>query len=94
MNNSWDPSYLSNAIIMQAAIDYLKVKALSHLTGKPLESFRYYKEVINFFNSSWYEQLTEVKGKTMLRMLDNKFDNWVKNGDNNLRNLLPYKEKE
>lgn len=68
---------LANAIVRQAADDYLSVKARFHRSDddwKNTVSGRKKKEddLVKFFHSDWYELLTNLDGDTLIRMLDEK----------------------
>lgn len=73
---------LANAIVKQAADDYLSVKARFHRSDddwKDTVSGRKKKEdeLVKFFHSDWYELLTDLDGDTLIRLLNEKAANMV-----------------
>ena len=60
---------LANAIVQQAARDY--IDALKKLKRNPSnENAAMSKRVLErFFRSSWYEELTDIDGERLIKML-------------------------
>lgn len=61
-------SRLANAIVIKAASDYriaLRCDAKHRKYPKGVDRM----ELEQFFTSSWYESLTDVDGRTLMRML-------------------------
>ena len=63
---------LANAIVEQAAKDYVKVLKRLVLAPKNDSLFREKKELECFFHSSWYEVLTDVDPDYLLDRLRRK----------------------
>ena len=57
---------LANAIIIQAADDYRTSLRRLKLNRMNLEYLRMKEECERFFLSQWFEQLTNVDGKTIM----------------------------
>lgn len=85
--DGYDEYYnLANAIITQAAKDYLEYKQRLYAieTGKRTtvnNMENYYvseiKKIKRFFNSVWYSTLTKVPSALILEEQDRKFQEWV-----------------
>lgn len=77
---------LANAIVEQAAKDYLKYKKRLYILGDDDdpnefrgEIIRYrgkLKDVERFFKSKWYETLTNLDVEMLVRQLDEEFEEW------------------
>lgn len=79
---------LGGAIVVQAAIDYLKTKrkletCTDDIKRKKLEAVL--EDIRRFFRSRWYRELTDVDGIYLQESLDNHFEK-LKN-DNNLKEI-------
>ena len=88
---------LGEAIVEQAAYDYLDLKKDLHrieigtfyrkvknieLTKRKLKTEL--KDVIKFFGSDWYYQLTPLGHSVLISKLDEKFEEWKKGLKTNL----------
>lgn len=79
---------LANAIVEQAAKDYLKYKKRLYILGDDDdpnefrgEIIRYrdkLKDVKRFFKSKWYETLTNLNAEMLVGRLDEEFEEWKK----------------
>lgn len=63
---------LSNAIIIQAAKDYLSAKRKNNT--------RELAELKRFFHSEWYGTLTQIDGDVLIDMLDRKYEQIIAEG--------------
>ena len=76
--NSWIviPQYLwedfANAIIVQAANDYRKVREKLYDNPEDRMAIAEKKSIEHFFHSNWYEVLTTVDGQYILNRLNNE----------------------
>ena len=70
---------LANAIVVQACRDYLeaKTKIRDYEDDEKLvkESESTIKSILRFFNSDWFNMLTNVKPEYLIRKLDEAFEN-------------------
>jgi hypothetical protein len=72
---------LAEAIVAQAAKDYLELRKFLHNTREGKEARKATKElrdIRKFFNSRWYKTLTEVDGNYLMERLDKEFEEWKK----------------
>lgn len=72
---------LANAIVEQAAKDYLKAKKKLYLENPEnttrIEKYQWrLEETINFFNSKWYRTLTSIDASWLMKKLDEEFEEW------------------
>lgn len=77
---------LANAIVEQAAVDYLKYKKRLYVLGdyddpnefrgEIIKYRRKLKEVERFFKSKWYSTLTDLNAEVLVRQLDEEFEEW------------------
>lgn len=69
---------IAEAIVAQAGKDYLEYKKI--LYKKPEDEAASYglAGVIRFFDSSWFEQLTDVDPKWLIERLDAEIESWKK----------------
>ena len=77
INNRWntqasDNSYchLAEAIVVQAAKDYREARRILVKRPGDLQVRKYMKDTEQFFKSQWYEELTTLDGKVVLRKLE------------------------
>lgn len=70
---------LAEAIVIQACIDYLDTKmkletvmVVDHETKKKLDDDM--AEIIRFFNSKWYKELSDTNPTYMLAQLDKGYE--------------------
>ena len=89
---------LTNAIVIQATEDYLDVKKICFVFDRqPTKSEQFIlSDAIDFFHSDWYSMLCKIDGDRLLKMLDEKFEEWMKNEDevNRFRNLHRRRNKK
>ena len=77
---------LCNAIVEQAAKDYLKAKKGLYLKN-PKNKSRIEKlqwrleETTNFFRGKWYRTICTIDGEYMLQKLDEEFEEWKNDHD-------------
>ena len=65
---------LANAIVQQAARDYIvALKKLKRNPGNGLAA-ESKKELERFFRSSWYEELTDIDGDRLMKMLQKEIE--------------------
>lgn len=72
---------LAEAIVAQAAKDYLELRKFLHNTREGKEARKAAKElrdIRRFFTSRWYKTLTEVDGNYLMEKLDKEFEEWKK----------------
>lgn len=62
----------ANAIIVQAANDYRKVRKKLHDNPKDERALGEKRSIERFFHSDWYEVLTTVDGQYILNRLNNE----------------------
>ena len=67
MNQNWED--LANAIILQAAEDYRICRRRIRRWPDQKESQAIIREVEHFFRSRWFNQLTDIDGKALIRNL-------------------------
>lgn len=60
---------LANAIIIQAANDYMNALKTLKLSPKNYEARQTKRECEEFFLSSWFRDLTDADGKTLMNNL-------------------------
>ena len=70
MENIENYQYLANAIVEQAAKDYIKARKFLAKHPKNEDALRQVEECKRFFHSSWYEYLTKVDPDFLLEKLD------------------------
>ena len=61
---------LANAIVAQAAKDYMKAKKRLMKHPKNTDALDEIKECTRFFHSSWYQFLTKIDGDYLIAQLD------------------------
>lgn len=74
---------LSEAIVCQAAKDYLKAKKGLYLENPKnknrIDRLRWkLVDATTFFRSKWYRALCSVDADYLIKKLDEEFDEWVK----------------
>ena len=69
---------LANAIIVQAANDYLESKKSIYQFGDTFDTLNKLTDTTIFFKSEWFGILTEVDGIRLMHMLDKEFEDWRK----------------
>ena len=77
---------LANAIVEQAAKDYLNYKKRLYILGDDDDPNEIRGEVIRyrnklndvrkFFKSKWYKTLTDLNVEMLVRQLDEEFEEW------------------
>lgn len=77
---------LANAIVEQAAKDYLMYKKRLYILGDDDDPNEFRGEVIRyrnklndvrkFFKSKWYKTLTDLNVEMLVRQLDEEFEEW------------------
>lgn len=74
---------LKNAIVIQAAEDYLEVKKLCYAFNRQPHKKEQLMidDCIRFFHSEWYETLCKVDGSRLIKMLDDLFNEWTKDAE-------------
>lgn len=73
-----------NAIVEQAAKDYLKAKKDLYLVDprftERIKRLQWKLEsAVNFFNSKWYRTLCTIEADWLMKKLDEEFEEWVNN---------------
>ena len=79
---------LANAIVEQAAKDYLMYKKRLYILGDDDDPNEFRGEVIRyrnklnhvrkFFKSKWYKTLTDLNAEVLVGRLDEEFEEWKK----------------
>ena len=79
---------LANAIVEQAAKDYLMHKKRLYILGDDDDPNEFRGEVIRyrnklndvrkFFKSKWYKTLTDLNAEVLVGRLDEEFEEWKK----------------
>lgn len=74
---------LARMIVVQAGIDYLKVRR-EILNSKPGQRrdklIRELEDIKKFFGSKWYRDLTDTNGQWLLEQLDKGFEEMRRTG--------------
>ena len=70
---------LKNAIVIQAAEDYLYVKKLCYAFNRQptKDEQAMVDDCIRFFHSEWYMMLCDMDGDDLLKKLDKHFYEWI-----------------
>lgn len=76
---------LANAIIIQAANDYLESKKDLYQYGYAFEVESRLIDTTKFFKSQWYDVLCSIDGTRLMRMLDKEFEDWRREYEANRR---------
>ena len=94
MKTMCEQSYktLTDAIVVQAGIDYLKsLRILDIYRDNPerkINAQARIAEVRHFFKSKWYEELSDVDGRNMLIRLNRSYRKIRESGNlNRIKNL-------
>ena len=79
---------LANAIVEQAAKDYLMYKKRLYILGDDDDPNEFRGEIIRyrnklkdterFFKSKWYKTLTDLNAEVLVGRLDEEFEEWKK----------------
>ena len=69
---------LADAIVVQAALDYLESKKSIYQHGDTFNMRNLVTDTTIFFNSEWFSLLCKLDGTGLRRMLDKEFDEWRK----------------
>ena len=74
---------LKNAIVRQAAEDYLDIKKLCYVMNRAAtkKEQAMLDDIVEFFDSDWYEMLCKIDGRRLLKMIDAHFEEWKTNTD-------------
>ena len=78
---------LANAVIVQAANDYLESKKQIYQYGETFNSRSQLNDAVKFFKSDWYEMMTSVSSRKIMRTLDKQFEEWRKEYDAKMRKV-------
>lgn len=77
---------LCNAIVEQAAHDYLKAKKKLYLENPEnktrIEKYQWrLEETISFFRGKWYRTLCSIDPEWLMKKLDEEFEEWKNDPD-------------
>ena len=67
MRRNWED--LANAIVSQAVTDYRTARIMGRVFRYRETSRAIIREVEHFFRSRWFNQLTDIDGKALIRNL-------------------------
>jgi len=70
MDNTLVYENLANAIIVQAAKDYLKALRILKKYPKYTDALARKKEIERFFHSEWYKHLTNINADYLISQLE------------------------
>lgn len=69
---------IAEAIIAQAGRDYLEYKKILYMNPKDKEASYGLAEVTRFFNSKYFETISDVDPKWLIERLDAEIESWKK----------------